>query len=572
MIIFRKIRWKNLLSTGNQFLEIQLDQDRTTIFTGDSGSGKSTLLDAIIFALYNKPFRDINKGQLVNTINRKDCLVEIEFDIGNDSYFIRRGVSPIVFEIHKNGILLNQDASSRDYQHMLEKTILRCNYKSFVQIVVLGAVNFVPFMQLRTQDRRVIIEELLDLEIFSTMNVLLKKRISDQNEKYKQLEYEIRILHSKLETHQDILNNLNQQILEDMQLKRDRLTSLKQESVSLVESITTLDKKLMGKEKCVALLTKVQKAMEKLSTAQMKIDYTKKKLEKEISFYEQNAVCPTCHQSISDTIKSQSLEELQTNLSQLNDNTKVIENDINKFKIKQADLKEKLRGFILLDKEKSKYNTELLLIESKINDLEVDISTKRKNKNEEVDEIQNKISEIETTIGQYNSQIKEINKLIVLQEYAQSLLKDSGIKSKIIKQYLPIINQHVNMFLNSMSFFVGFDLNENFEEHVTVPGKDIFTYGNFSEGEKQRLDLALLFTWRAIAKMKNSIHTNLLIMDEIFDSYLDHEATEKVLELLSSDIFKMTNIFVISHKSNIVDKFDNVIKFRKQKNFSLIGT
>jgi DNA repair exonuclease SbcCD ATPase subunit len=571
MIKFSKVRWKNFLSTGNQFIEVELDAEKTTLMVGDSGSGKSTLLDAISFGLFNKPFRNINKNQLVNSVNMKDCLVEIEFSVGPSSYLIRRGIKPNIFEIHKNGDLLDQDAAARDYQETLEKNILRCNFKSFSQIVVLGAVNFVPFMQLKTQDRRVIIEELLDLEIFSIMNTLLKKEMSGLFDEIKQKENELIIIEEKINIHKQLISSLEQEKQTDMDSKKEKVQEYRKLIELNLEQINILENKIKTKTIDENIFKKIKDDIDSLYSATAKLQLAKKQTEKELQFYQAHDNCPSCMQDIDEDFKNTIVTNKKEKLETINSNFEKVEKKLAERRTQKEQIENIQQDIEKLDREKYNLEVDIRNTKIKIQEIEEELNKTEDGSSERLQGLKDVITDLSQQIKNVEGDISSSKRKISIRDTAQILLKDSGIKSKIIKQYLPIINQHVGMFLNSMNFFVVFELNENFEESVITAGKDIFTYGNFSEGEKQRLDLALLFTWRAVARMKNSIHTNLLIMDEIFDSYLDHDATENVIELLKGELFKDTNIFVISHKSSIHDKFDKVLRFFKKKGFSEVS-
>ena len=569
MIVFKTVRWKNLLSTGNNFTEICLNGSHTTILLGQSGSGKSTFLDALAFGLFNRPFRNINKNQLVNSINSKNCLVEIEFSIGNQNYFIRRGIKPNIFEIHVDGVMINQESHTKDYQQYLERQILKFNFKSFAQIVVLGASNFTPFMQLKPSDRRTIIEGLLDIEIFSAMNTLLKQRVSSLKSAAQENEYAISLVKEKIIMQEKYLKDLSKdkddkinENLSQIESNTKQMTAIELENESFRTSINDLNQKLSFKSDLMSQLENIREIKNKLDT-------TIKKTTKEIVFFEENPSCPTCQQSIPEEFKIYELNKKQSKLSGWNtgladaesalaklmvklEDAKKIEDQIDELKYKIGKNQSIIDGIAQFIRKMTK-DTESLRQQSAV-------SSEQSN---ELSSLKDQLQQLEQNKEQY-----AIDRNV--QEMAISLLKDGGVKSKIIKQYLPLINKHTNLFLNTMNFFVSFHIDEEFSESIKSRNRDEFSYENFSEGEKQRIDLALLFTWRTIAKMKNSVNTNLLIMDEVLDSYLDTYATENVLNLLNSEMFKDTNIFVISHKDTISDKFKQTIRFEKKKNFSTI--
>lgn len=569
MIIFKTIRWKNLLSTGNNFTEIKLNDKHSTILLGQSGSGKSTLLDAIAFGLFNRPFRNINKNQLVNMVNAKNCLVEIEFAIGSQEYLIRRGIKPTVFEIYCDNVLVNQDSHSKDYQQYLERNILKFNFKAFTQIIVLGASNFTPFMQLKPADRRVIIEGLLDIEIFSVMNTLLKQRASTLKQSIQENEFTTSIVKEKISIQEkyisDISKDKEEKIQENLSLiekhKAD-IEKIREENNTSRSSIEELRKKIDFKDDLLSQIDRIKDIKGKL-------DSNVKKTKREITFYEENHSCPTCSQEIPDSFKmieinkkSDKIQEWQSGLADAEtaltrfiarmEEVKSVEDEIEKINYQIGKNESVISGINQYIKKLAQNTIELK-----------EQQTAPSEKSEELHKLTEESVRLENQREQFSIQKN-------VQDLATMLLKDNGVKARIIKQYLPLINKHTNVFLNAMNFFVSFHIDEEFNESIKSRGRDDFSYENFSEGEKQRIDLALLFTWRTIAKMKNSVNTNLLILDEVLDSYLDTSATENVLALLNSDMFRDTNIFVISHKETISDKFQKTIRFTKNKNFSNI--
>jgi DNA repair exonuclease SbcCD ATPase subunit len=569
MIVFKTVRWKNLLSTGNNFTEISLNASHTTILLGQSGSGKSTFLDALSFGLFNRPFRNINKNQLVNSINGKNCLVEVEFSIGHQQYLIRRGIKPNIFEILVDNNLINQESHTKDYQQYLERQILKFNFKSFAQIIVLGASNFTPFMQLKPADRRTIIEGLLDIEIFSVMNTLLKQRVSALKSAAQENEYAISLVKEKIVMQEKYLKDLTKdkddkvkENLSEIKSNTKQMTSIEAESETFRASINDLNQKLSFK-------TELLSQIESIRDIKNKLDTTIKKTNKEILFFEENPSCPTCQQAIPEEFKLHELNKKRGKISGWNtglsdaevaltkmmtrlQEAKTIEDQIEDLKYRIGKNQSVIDGIAQFIKKMQK-DTESLKQQSAVSQEQSD----------ELARLKSELQQLESNKEQFATDRN-------LQEIATTLLKDGGVKSKIIKQYLPLINKHTNLFLNTMNFFVSFHIDEEFSESIKSRNRDEFSYENFSEGEKQRIDLALLFTWRTIAKMKNSVNTNLLIMDEVLDSYLDTYATENVLNLLNSEMFKDTNIFVISHKDTISDKFKQTIRFQKKKNFSTI--
>lgn len=567
MLIFKTIRWKNLLSTGNNFIEVKLNNVHTTILLGESGSGKSTMLDAISFALFNRPFRNINKNQIVNSINEKNCVVELEFDVGAKNYLIRRGAKPTVFEIYCDDKLVNQDSHVKDYQQYLEKQILKFNFKAFCQIVVLGASNFTPFMQLKPSDRRIIIEGLLDIEIFSVMNNILKQKISALKTAATENEYAISLAKEKISVHEKYLVELSKNKddkIKDNLIKiennKNQILELQDSNSAIMLKVSELESKLEFKKEVESNIFKINEISKKLSD-------NIKKVTKEISFYETHDNCPTCLQDIVPEFKSNEIVKKQDKIGELQEGVSQASSSLEKLnsRLKEAEVIEnELNEFhIQLQKNNSTIDAINQFIKKIAKEtLELKESV-HSSQDQAIDTLNKEIEVLEK-----NKEKLSIDKSI--HEMATSLLKDSGVKAKIIKQYLPLINKFTNQFLTAMNFFVTFSIDEEFNECIKHRGRDDLSYSNFSEGEKQRIDLALLFTWRKIAKMKNSVNTNLLVLDEVLDSYLDTSATENVLQLLNSDMFKDSNIFVISHKESISDKFHSNIRFTKKKNFSTI--
>ena len=554
MIYFKDIRWKNLLSTGNQFTEVQLNKSSTTLIVGENGSGKSTVLDALCFGLFNKPFRRINRPQLVNSINDGGLLVEIEFDYGSKSYKVRRGIKKNIFEIYVDGKRLNQDAKVTDQQEYLEKTILKLNYKSFTQIVLLGTAGFVPFMQLKSIDRRAIIEDLLDIQIFSVMNVLLKNKISENKEDSQNIEVNRKLSVAHISNTEEAINDLKKTKTNQIQQNESDINTNEEE----VDRLNTTVKKLMDE----ISKDKTAQTLEEWRGFQSGIERKMLASEGEIEFYEKNDICLTCNQELSEEHKHKMIEEHHGLLHESGGALLRLGNKI-------EDLQTRL-DYV------SKVQTAITTNQNQIQAISSYI-TKLKDQIKEIeareDDIEDKIRRLRNLKGDLKNCMEKQEKLSAqkqLFETAYVLLKDTGIKTRIIKQYLPIMNTLINKYLASLDFFVSFNLDEKFEEKIKSRHRDEFTYDSFSEGEKMRIDLALLFTWRTIAKMKNSVNTNLLILDEVFDSSLDANGTEEFLKIINQLAGKQ-NTFIISHKGDVLfDKFKNVIKFEKYKNFSRI--
>ena len=569
MLKFKSVRWKNLLSTGSAFTEILLDRNTNTLVVGENGAGKSSVLDALCFVLYGKPFRKIKKDQLINSINGRDVVVEIEFEIYNKKYKIIRGIKPTIFEIYQNDVLLDQDAASRDYQEYLEKNILRMNMKSFTQIVILGSSSFVPFMQLPAGIRREVIEDLLDIRIFSTMSVLLKDRISSNKDEILTNKNEIQNSADILELHEKQKQKNSEKKNELIIVSNERISELHfninrvNEEIAIVQS--EIDKLLID----IKDESKVIKRISKIESLESDLESTKTKAKKTIKFYEEHDNCPTCTQTIDALIKSQKIEEKQSSLDKINDALILLgkelsetQNRYQKISEINKNIKDKERSIVIdLSSSVLADQREITILQKQISDTTTDKETET---DVEIDEIEKRVSDLKLIKEQLLHK-KE------LYELAGIILRDGGIKSRIIKQYIPIMNSLINKYLASMDFFVKFQLNESFEETILSRHRDDFTYDSFSEGEKMRIDLALLFTWRTIARMKNSANTNLLILDEVFDASLDANGCEEFLKLIHS--LEDANVFVISHKGDILqDKFRSTIKFEKHKNFSRIST
>ena len=568
MLIFRNIKWKNLLSTGNNFTEIQLDANDNTLVVGGNGSGKSTLLDALCFALFGKPFRNINKPQLLNSINGKDCVVEITFDTNNKNYRIVRGIKPNVFEIYCNNELLNQDAAARDYQDFLERFVLKMNYKSFTQIVILGSASFTPFMQLSASDRRAIIEDLLDLQIFSTMNSIVKERLSTNKNLMADKKHEIDLTQQKselLKRHISELKQNNDQKIKEYEIEIESNKQTVTDLLSNVVSITTETEQL---QLVVANKIETDAKVKKITKIESQIESNMSKYQKDISFFQSHDDCPTCKQSIDDAFKEGELKSLGTRVEECKHGLRELE-------IKLQEEQSKLNVITETQKVINTKMVEIATINTTITETNKLITRlhklidELKNSKTVTDKEETELSNITASMKELRQRLSDIIDEKTYLESASTLLKDSGIKTKIIKQYLPIINKLVNKYLSSLDFFVNFNLDESFKETIKSRHRDDFSYHNFSEGEKQRIDMALMLTWRAVAKLKNSSNTNLLILDETFDSSLDTNGTEELMKLLH--LLEGVNLFVISHKGDILqDKFVNTIRFEKVKNFSRI--
>ena len=563
MIIFKYVRWKNFLSTGNNFTEIQLDRNPTTLIIGENGAGKSTILDALCFGLFGKPFRNINKAQLLNTVNNSSALVEIEFKIGTKEIKVRRGIKPNVFEIYINGKMYNQDANARDYQKYLEQQILKLNYRSFTQVVILGSSTFVPFMQLKARHRREVVNEILDIQIFSIMNLLMRERIKTITADLRENEYQCDLAEEKITMQEkyieDTKNNKNSLITEKLHLMSGNEEEifkqqadnkiLKVKNETYINQITDSDK--------------VKEQHSKMKDIRSTLVEKKTTNSKMLKFFEDNDNCPTCEQPLNNAeemikAKHKEVDKFTKALDELQD---VLDKSTNR-QAEISDILEKIREnevkvaqSISSIRELEKFNATLT---SEIEDLQSGNVTK--------DE-EDKLKKLKKDFSFFDKEKTKLKEELTYSEAARNMLQDTGIKTKVIKKYLPIMNKLINTYLNSMEFYVNFTLDENFNETIKSRYRDEFTYASFSEGEKMRIDLALLFPWRAVAKMKNSTNTNLLILDEIFDSSLDGTGTDEFLKILNT--LGDENVFVISHKQDaLADKFRSTIKFEKVKNFS----
>ena len=565
MIKFEKVRWKNFLSTGNQFTEIELDRNETTLIIGENGAGKSTVLDALCFALFGKPFRTISKSQLINTVNAMETVVEIEFSIASRKYKVIRGIKPNKFEIWQNDVMLNQEANSRDYQKILEQQILKLNYRSFTQVVILGSSTFVPFMQLKAKFRREVVEDLLDIKIFSVMNLLLKQRLKDLVTELQEVEYNYKLSSEKIsmqETYiKDIKNNADVIIKDKEKTYDDNAVELGKK----VSEKKTLEENQKSLFKSVDDQISTESKDTKLKDLRSTLTEKQKEKDRMINFFEKHDECPVCTQNIDNEFKTQMISTKQTEKKEITDGLLKMESELDKTKSRLDEIKKvtdviqdnsiKIAQLNTSIQELEKYQERL---SSEIKELE---NSTINNSDEE------KLKTLQEEFNQIEQNKKELKEEKVYKEASRAMLQDTGIKTKIIKQYLPIMNQLINKYLASMEFYVNFTLNESFEETIKSRFRDTFNYESFSEGEKMRIDLALLFTWRAIAKMKNSTNTNLLILDEIFDSSLDSAGTDEFLKILNT--LEGENVFVISHKQDVlVDKFKHTLKFEKNKNFS----
>ena len=566
MIIFKKIRWKNFLSTGNQFTQVDFLEYQTNLIVGTNGAGKSTILDALTFALFNKPFRKINKSQLVNTTNEKETLVEVDFEVNNREYVVRRGIKPNVFDIQVNGELLHREADDRTNQKILEENILKVNYKSFTQIVILGSSAFVPFMQLTAPNRREVIEDLLDIRIFSSMNNFLKDKVRIEKEQIKSLDLKKDNIKDKILMQENFMKELEEQGKTSVKANQDKITTLIDDSEYCSNSNQELEVKVSNLTKEQEKLSGSSQKLLKLNNLKGKITQKVSTITKEHKFFSENVTCPTCTQTIEESFRLNRINDVQSKAKDLNKGLKELEETIESERERERLFTKLSKEITKLNNGISQNNTRISGFQRQIRDLESEIqriTEQSKNRNTEHEKLNEFRENLQKTFENLADKKTEIN----YYDFAYSLLRDDGVKTKIIKKYLPFINQQINRYLQMMDFYINFTLDEEFKETVQSPIHEDFSYASFSEGEKMRIDLALLFTWREVARVKNSVNTNLLIMDEVFDSSLDGFGTEEFLKIIRY-IIKDANIFVISHKTDLLDKFESVIKFDKVKGFS----
>lgn len=570
MILFEKVRWKNFLSTGNQFTEIQLNKNSTTLIVGANGAGKSTILDAICFCLYKKPFRKINTPQLINTTNEKGCVVEAEFSINNVSWKVERGLKPNYFKIYKNDELLNQDASVIDQQKWLEMNVLKMNFKSFTQLVILGSSTFVPFMQLPLQSRREVVEDLLDIKIFSSMNVVLKEKIRTIKDEIKTLKLKKESLKDKVEMQKNFIEEINNLSNENINNNKESIITLQSEVEDLFKDTDDLNQKVSLEQDKMKEFQDASSKIKQYGNIKGKLSEKINTIVREHKFFTDNTVCPTCDQHIEDEFRVNRIEDSQNKAKELQKGFKELE-----LAIKDEELREST--FNKLSQKTSKLLNDISQINSRINfcqkqiqkhESEIQkITTQLESRNTEND----KLGELQDNLQETYEILSQKNEDLVYLDTSYELLKDGGVKSLIIKKYLPLINQQVNKYLQMMDFYINFSFNTDFEEEVLSPIHEDFSYSSFSEGEKSRIDLALIFTWREIARFKNSVNTNLLLMDETFDSSLDGGGSEELMKILKY-VLKDVNVHVISHKEGLEDRFDEVIRFEKIKGFSHMKT
>ena len=568
MITFQKIRWKNFLSTGDQFSEIDFQQNATNLIVGTNGTGKSTVLDALTFSLFNKPFRKINKSQLVNATNEKDTQVEVEFDINGRQYLVRRCMKPNLFEIEVDGQKMHKQADDRAMQKILEENILKVNYKSFTQIVILGSSAFVPFMQLSGSNRREVIEDLLDIRIFSAMNLIIKEKIRKQKDEIRVLDLSRENVKDKLDMQKKFIEELENRGKANIQGKQDKISTLLDEQDGYVSTNEGLELEVTGLIEDQEKVTGASKKLRKLNKFKGQLSQKVATITKEHKFFSENVTCPTCTQNIEESFRLNRINDAQTKAKELQTGYQELEKAIKNEEEREHLFTKLSKEITKLNNGISQNNTRISGCQRQVRDLESEIqklTTQLANRNTE-DE---KLKEFNQSLQNIFKELADKKTDIMYHDFAYSLLKDDGVKTKIIKKYLPLINQQVNRYLQMMDFYINFKLDEEFSETIESPIHENFSYSSFSEGEKMRIDLALLFTWREVARVKNSVNTNLLIMDEVFDSSLDGMGTEEFLKIIRF-VIKDANVFVISHKADLHDKFNSVIRFEKVKGFSRV--
>ena len=565
MIIFKYVRWKNFLSTGNNFTEIQLDRNSTTLIIGENGAGKSTVLDALCFGLFGKPFRGINKAQLINSVNMSGAMVEVEFEIGSKKIKVVRGIKPNVFEIYVNGKMYNQDANSRDYQKYLEQQILKLNYRSFTQVVILGSSTFIPFMQLKSRHRREVVEEILDIQIFSLMNMLLKQKLKNNAEEIRDIEYKSSLTEEKIDLQDNYIDEMKKNKDKSLKEKTILFASNQEEIHKRQDKVNLSENTNIELIKQISDSDSIKSKYQKLQSIKSTLNEKHRAHSSTINFFETNEDCPTCQQHISELFKTDIIKTKVKDTDKISKGLSELKDELEKYKERQKEIVEVANNIREHEVQIAKDNESILQLEKFNSTLQSEIDQLQHadvNKND-----YEKLGELKTSLINLKEQKSKLIEDKTYSETAKNMLQDTGIKTKIIKQYLPIMNKLINTYLTSMEFYVNFTLDENFEETIKSRFRDEFSYTSFSEGEKMRIDLALLFTWRAVAKMKNSANTNLLILDEIFDSSLDGTGTDEFLKILNT--LGGENVFVISHKQDaLADKFRSTVKFEKIKNFS----
>lgn len=566
MIIFEKIKWKNLLSTGNNFTEVELNKDSTTLIIGTNGAGKSTILDALCFALYGKAFRKIKKEQLINTVNEKGTIVEIDFSVNNIEWRVERGIKPNIFKIYRNGEELDQSHSAMDQQKWLEQNVLKMSQKSFSQIVILGSSTFVPFMQLPASSRREVVEDLLDIKIFSSMNDLIKSKIRVIREETKTLQLKKESIQDKVDMQKDFIDKLESQSKDDITVKTNSINSINTEIETLFKKSLTEEDRLAELNKSLENFEGVQQRLREFGNVKGKLSQRIQTIVKEHKFFSENTVCPTCDQEIEESFRVNRIIDSQNKAEELREGYEQLQGAIKDEELRESQFNQLTKDTTKVLNEISSFNVQISSLQKQVRGLESEIQTvtsQIQNRNTEHE----KLETLRSTLDQTYDELTKRKENISYHDFVYSLLKDGGVKAKIIKKYLPLINQQVNNYLQMMDFYINFSLDSEFNESIKSPIHEDFTYSSFSEGEKLRIDLSLLFTWREISRVKNSVNCNLLLLDEVCDSSLDGSGSDDFMKIIRYNL-KDVNVFVISHKEGLEDKFDQVIRFSKHKGFS----
>ncbi len=570
MILFKRISYKNFLSTGNQPIEIDLSISQTTLIVGTNGTGKSTLLDALCFVLFNRPFRIIKKEQMVNTINNGDCVVEVEFDVGTKNYIIRRGIKPNIFEIYCNGKLINQDANNVDYQKYLETNIMKLNYRSFIQVVLLGSSSYEPFMKMKPRYRREVVEEILDIRVFGLMDLILRSQQSDLQKKLTEVRHQCELIKTKYETEAKYLTTLETKGSDNLTVQQNKIVQNDENRVKYEQKLQKLNEDIAVSQNALggheATTIKV-KELEKFET---KIEHNISTHKKTLDFFKDNDTCPVCTQSIDANFKEEKCNHETTTISKLESGLKQLVEELGGHEDKLTQFNQMSNKITDMNVEIAKINGSLSALKKHSDQIQLEISTASQ-KDSDIENIELELAKMSADLGVADGHLTDVQEEKDYVDVLREILNDKGAKANIIRKYVPIMNQLINKYLQSMDFYISFNLDEEFNETVKSRFRDTFNYNNFSEGEKMRIDLALLFTWRDIARMKNSTNTNLLILDEIFDSSLDGQGTDDFFKIIKG--LEKENIFIISHKGDILfDRFTNIIKFEKHQNFTQLGT
>ena len=570
MILFKRISYKNFLSTGNQPIEIDLSISQTTLIVGTNGTGKSTLLDALCFVLFNRPFRIIKKEQMVNTINNGDCIVEVEFDVGTKNYIIRRGIKPNLFEIFCNGKLINQDANNVDYQKYLETNIMKLNYRSFIQVVLLGSSSYEPFMKMKPRYRREVVEEILDIRVFGLMDLILRSQQSDLQKKLTEVRHQAELIKTKYETEAKYLTTLETKGSDNLTVQQNKIEENKENRLKYEQKLNSLNEAIAVSQNELSGQDTVSKKVKELEKYETKIEQNISTHKKTLDFFKDNDTCPVCTQSIDEKFKEEKCNHETSTISKLESGLKQLVGELNTHEEKMTQFSQMSNKISEMNVEIAKINGSLSALKRHSDQIQLEISTASQ-KDGDIEKIELELEQMKVDLGIADEKLAAVQEEKDYVDVIREILNDKGAKANIIRKYVPIMNQLINKYLQSMDFYISFNLDEEFNETVKSRFRDTFNYNNFSEGEKMRIDLALLFTWRDIARMKNSTNTNLLILDEIFDSSLDGQGTDDFFKIIKG--LEKENIFIISHKGDILfDRFTNIIKFEKHQNFTQLGT